>query len=149
MSLLKSDVVEACHQLLESKISTLRQGLEDIKLSLENETKSSVGDKHETARARMQHEQSKLEQQMLELLSQVRELGKVNYAKNNISPAFGSVIYTNNGIFFICIALGKIAIKGTEVFVISPLSPLGKQLLQNKQGSSFELNGTVYSIKKN
>jgi hypothetical protein len=53
-----------------------------------------------------------------------------------------------NGIYlYLCAALPKIAIEGTNVIALSPQSPLGNKLMGNKVGFSFEINGTMYSIE--
>ena len=67
---------------------------------MENETKSSLGDKHETSRARMQSEQEKLGWQMDELKGQYELLYKVDSEKSVEIISNQNLVYTNHGIFF-------------------------------------------------
>ena len=50
---LKTAVRDACYGHLQTRHSSLTAALTEISESINTETKSSVGDKHETARARI------------------------------------------------------------------------------------------------
>ena len=39
------------------------------------------------------------------------------------------------------IALGKLNIEGEDIFIISPISPLGQLMLDKKAGKKVKLNG--------
>ena len=58
--LLKQNIYSQCLLILNQKIEELNSALATATESANNETKSSAGDKHETARAMMQLEQEKL-----------------------------------------------------------------------------------------
>ena len=113
-----------------------------------NETKSSAGDKYETAREVIQQE--------INLnLGRLSELGKLRTTLEHITPTHnatavvpGSVVYTNNGNFYIAISAGKITVDGTSFFAISAASPIGSKLLGKGVGYSFELNGKEFVIEK-
>lgn len=128
-------------------MASLNALLADIGASMENETKSSVGDKHETARARMQFEQGKLEHQLKEVKEQVTELTRIDLSNRHHIAGFGSLLQTNKALFFISISLGKITVEGKDVYVISPLSPIAAKMKGMKTGQSFGFNGVEYSIQ--
>ena len=60
----KQRVYEQCRQRIDEKISLLSHMLEELKESSSNETKSTAGDKHETALAMLQIEQENTGRQL-------------------------------------------------------------------------------------
>ncbi len=142
----KKTVLEACVFLLQKKIELLAYSLREISESMENETKSSVGDKHETARARMQFEQEKLKHQLLELKEQANELQRIDLSAKPVQLGFGTLVTTNKGLFFISIPLGKIEVEEKEIYVISLSSPLGQALKSKVLTESLRFNGSDYQI---
>ncbi|MEI7736383.1 MAG: hypothetical protein WCI49_13015 [Ferruginibacter sp.] len=134
--------------LISQKIQQLEQVLADLKESGANETKSTAGDKHETALAMLQIEQANKRAQLLELQEQKASLNRIN---PTLTPAVivpGSLIKTNKGYFFMSTALGKISFEGQTVIALSPQSPLGKKLIGNKAGDTAAVNGIEYLIEK-
>lgn len=146
-SLFKEHLYIHCNNLIGDKISVIKQSLSDAQFAANNDTKSTAGDKHETSRAMAHLEIEKLSQQLNEL-NRLNEL----YLKLNLdhSPFCkpGSLVKTNKGYFFISVSLGKILFEDLEVFTISPVSPIGKLLLNKKEKESFSLNNTYYIIEK-
>ena len=116
--------------------------------SSNNETKSSAGDKHETARAMMQLEQEKLGKQLKEIEEQKTELVKLDISKTPSLIARGTLIQSDKGFLFLSIGLGKIVVHGEPVFAISPQSPLGLKLLGKKEKDIVEMNEVKYTIEK-
>jgi hypothetical protein len=74
MNTFKANVYQRFLELLDEKISTIRQKLDELQESLKNETKSTAGDKHETARAFVHIEQENTGRQLEVLLQQKAEL---------------------------------------------------------------------------
>lgn len=60
----------------------------------------------------------------------------------------GSVVVTNQRIFFIGVSSEKIDIDGNEVFGISTKAPIYGVMQGLKNGDTFEYNDTKYEIKK-
>lgn len=116
--------------------------------SANNETKSSAGDKHETARAMMQLEQEKLSYQLKDLQDQKLELEKIDISKPSAQIAKGTLIQSDKGFLFLSIGLGKINVDDKTVFAISPQSPLGVKLLGKKENDIVDMNGVKYTIEK-
>ncbi|MCY7309516.1 MAG: hypothetical protein LH619_01940 [Chitinophagaceae bacterium] len=134
-------------QAINDKIAGLQKILADLKESGANETKSTAGDKHETALAMLQIEQANVREQLKEAQQQQAVLKKIN---PELSPAIivpGSLVKTNNGYLFLSIAGGKAIIEGLMVMALSPQSPLGQKLLQASKGGSVTINTTTYTIE--
>ncbi len=133
---------------LNSKAKILQKDITETIESRNNDTKSSAGDKFETGREMMNIEIQKAEKQLSITNKFIEELSKIDLQKNNDRVIYGSVVYTNNGNYFISIAFGKIEIENDVFYSISLASPLGK-ILQNKQvGNSFNFQKKEYIINK-
>ncbi len=145
--MLRADVIKACLHMLAKRKSSIMVDLFDLEESLKTETKSSVGDKHETARARMHNEQAQLQKLQLEVKAQIDAVEKLIPHKSKDMVSIGNLVHTNNGIFFVAIALGKVQLGERSIQVISGNSPLSKKLLGKQNGEQFELNTTMYRIE--
>ena len=143
----KQKVYSCSLQLLDQKIQDLQAALHDLTEGAENDTKSSAGDKHETARAMMQLEHEKISRQLDELNRQKNSLEQI--AINTVSSKIinGSLIKTNNGYLFLSVAIGKINVDDIPVMVFSSQSPIGIKMLGHKAGDTIERNGTRYLIE--
>jgi hypothetical protein len=142
----KEKVYQAFKQLLEEKINDVQLVLKDLHYSAANETKSTAGDKHETALAMLQIEQENKRKQLSELQLQQSLLKKIDPLIISPVALNGSVVYTDNGYFFISVALGKLILDGHTIFSLSPSSPLGRKLTGQRANGKVELNGRTYSI---
>lgn len=144
---LKQEVYAHCLHLLNDRISSLRTILKELEEGSQNDSKSSAGDKHETARAMMQLEQEKTSKQLQEALAQKAELEKTGITAPSSEIKKGSLVKTDGGCLFLAISLGKISVGGAAVMVISPQSPLGLKLLGLKPKDMAGVNGTSYLIE--
>lgn len=142
----KQAVHQQCVLLLHKKQQELQDVLKGLTESAANETKSTAGDKHETALAMLQIEQENTSRQLNLLLTQISFLEKIDVSKHHTNVSNGSLVSTNKGLFYIAIALGKILVEDTPIFVLSLQSPLGNKLSGLQQGDYTELNGTKYNI---
>ena len=131
-----------------AKITLLQQTLADLKESGANETKSTAGDKHETALAMLQIEQANTRAQLQETQVQKTVLEKISNVTNTTKIVQGSLVKTNKGYFYISVALGKILVDDVTVIAISPQSPLGAKLMGLNIHESVEINGNVYLIEE-
>jgi transcription elongation GreA/GreB family factor len=144
---LKQKIYNHFLQVVNDKIILLKKVLADLKESGANETKSTAGDKHETALAMLQIEQANIRGQLSEALTQKASLEKINHSVIAGTIVKGSLIKTNKGYFFMSIALGKAVLEGVAVTALSPQSPLGIKLLGLKRGEAAEINNTNYVIE--
>ncbi|MBL7901519.1 MAG: hypothetical protein JNK73_05945 [Bacteroidia bacterium] len=147
LSYTREEILELCFSVLAEKRNEMERDLSDINDSVNTETKSSAGDKHETARARMQAEQSRLLKQLLEIKAQELDLERIGQLKKETKISLGSIVYTTSGVFFVAIALGKLRFGQTDVHVVSAQSPLAAKMMGRATGETFELNGNSYFIE--
>ena len=134
-------------QLVNDKIGLLQKVLADLKESGANETKSTAGDKHETALAMLQIEQANTRAQLKEAELQKVILEKINPSLAPTVIVNGSLIKTNRGYLFMSVALSKAVIKNITVIALSPQSPLGQKLMELKVSDVVEINNVEYVIE--
>ncbi len=145
---LKQKIYNHYLHLIDEKVNMLQQVLADLKVSGANETKSTAGDKHETALAMLQIEQANTRAQLQEVLTQKAALEKINPILSAFVIVNGSLIKTNRGYLFMSIALGKAVIDNNAVIALSPQSPLGQKLMGLKTGDVALINEMKYSIEE-
>ena len=133
--------------VINSKVLMLQQTLADLKESGSNETKSTAGDKHETALAMLQIKQANTRGQLEEALQQRSVLTAINPDINTIKILQGSYVKTNKGNFYISVALGKLIINGETVMAISPQSPLGAKLMGCCVDDTVTINTHNYLVE--
>lgn len=143
----KQEVYNHFLQLVDEKISRLQKVLNDLKESGANETKSTAGDKYETALAMLQIEQANTRAQLQDVLQQKAALVKIDPLIIPIAAVNGSLLHTSQGFLFLSAALGKSVVNGITVTALSPQSPLGKQLLHLQKGQSATVNNRQYLIE--
>jgi transcription elongation GreA/GreB family factor len=143
---LKLAAVAALRASTTEKVAALEFALAAVVNSRNNETKSTAGDKYETGRAMAQQEQARLQQQLNEAKQQLQQVEAITVHQRKASAAFGSLIATKNNVFLLAFAFGKLSIDGSEVFVLSPSSPLGRQFLGKEAGDYVTFRNTSYHI---
>ena len=134
-------------QIIIDKIVALKNVLDELKESGASETKSTAGDKHETALAMLQIEQANKRTQLKEMQLQLSALEKINPALSPEVIVTGSLIKTNKGYLFLSIAGGKAVIDGETVMALSPQSPLGVKLLSANKNDAVVINAVSYHIE--
>jgi hypothetical protein len=145
--LLKQKIHAHYLSIAANKVAILQQTLADLKESGSNETKSTAGDKHETALAMLQIEQANKRTQLQEALEQKATIEKLANVSNTTTIVPGSLVQTNKGYFYISVALGKAVVDGIAVIAISPQSPLGAKLVGLNVKGEAEINGNVYLVE--
>jgi hypothetical protein len=144
---LKEKVYHHFFQLINDKISLLENKLKELKDIGSNETKSTAGDKHETALAMIQIEQENTRKQLKDALEQKALFEKIDPLKTAASIHKGSLIKTNHGYLFLSIALGKAKLEDMIVTALSPQSPLGIKLIGLQKNDFAEINNIRYQIE--
>lgn len=147
----KQKIYAHCLTLLNSKIQELENTLQELSASAASDTKSSAGDKHETARAMVQIEQENVGKQLNQALEQKSLIEKTashlsRGQGQEVRP--GSLVRTNKGYLYLSLALGKISIDGLTIMVISPQSPLGFKLMGLQVNGSATINGVQYIVQE-
>ena len=94
-------------------------------------------------------------QQEIDLnITRLNELNKLKQTLERIIPGQksnvavpGSVVRTNNGLYYIAIGAGKLKIDAVTYYAISAESPIGEKLHGQMAGYAFEFNGKKFVIE--
>ena len=148
MSNLKEQLYKMCIEYVQKRIGEARQAIDDAQDSSDEETKSSAGDKYETSREMMQQVADRAQVQLNEANKLMVALSTITYNTPHSSADTGSVVYTNNGQFYIAIGAGTLSIDEQNFYAVSPASPIAIKLQGKKAGDEFDLNGRAYKIEK-
>ena len=143
---MKTILLETVKKQLDERMQNAWTAMQAAQASANSESKSSAGDKYETARAMGQldrdmharmYEQARQERTMVERIDLTTAFQK---------GAFGALLHTTMGIFFLAVSIGKLTIDGNTTMVISPQSPVGALLVGKQQGDTFTFRGVNYTI---
>ena len=144
---LKALINDKLKEIVSLRIQTATNAMRSAEESRNNETKSSVGDKYETGRAMMHLEKQKNEVQLNKALTLKQELNQIDINKDQNRVGVGSLVFTNQGIYFISIGLGKLKISNEMFYCISIASPVGRLLHDRSIGESFEFQEKLFHIE--
>jgi len=134
--------------VLEKRALEAEEAMQALKESLESETKSSAGDKYETAREMIRIELDKYEVQLSNTRHLLHELSQIDLEKNYNVVETGSLVVTDSGKYFMAIGVGKVEMAGETIFVISLASPLGQALAGKKAGETGSFQGRNWKIDR-
>ena len=143
----KQKIKSHYQNLLSEKINEFRFMISDLAQDAQNDAKGSAGDKHETALSMMHLEQEKLNQKLAEIIAQKNVVDKIDTDAIHSKVALGSLVQTNEMLFYISAALPKIQLENKTIIAVSPLSPLGSQLMGKSLGDEVEINKNRFQIK--
>lgn len=146
MRKLKEKVIDALERELEERMDLLRQSYNDAIDARNNDTKSSAGDKYETGRAMIQQEIDRMGLRMREIKVLQNELKILPIKEESDTVISGSLVEMDSGIYFLGLSLGKIEVGNTCIYAISTHSPLGKLILNQREGDSVDLNQNKHRI---
>lgn len=143
---LKQNLYNQCINYVHDRMQAAQQAIAEAQQAQHDDTKSSAGDKYETGREMAQQETDRN-------MAQLNEANKLKVILNGINPETasaqvenGSLVFTNNGNFYIAISAGAILLDGVSYFAVSLASPIGAKMRGLKQEDVFELNGKKYVI---
>lgn len=144
----KSSALRALKHEIDERISTLETALDNSRMEMANDTKSTAGDKHETGRAMAQLEQEKLGKQVLAARELKQAIAQIDANEVHAEIQFGSLVAASNGHLFFSVGIGKLIIQNEyePVFCLTITSPLGMALRGKKAGDIVEFNGRKISI---
>ncbi|MEH6305727.1 3-oxoacyl-ACP synthase [Olivibacter sp. CPCC 100613] len=146
LSVIKTMLYSHCQQIVNERIYHAEQGILHAKDAAKGDTKSSAGDKYETTREMMQQEIDRNERQLAEANKLKYQLDGVPITSVSNTIQLGSLVKTNDGLFFLSISLGTVELTSYRFFVISPISPFGQVLLGKQVGDCVEFNRRNYEI---
>lgn len=138
--MLKEKIIEEISKLLEYKISEVEEELNLLTKDKNQITKSSAGDKFETSRATIQSEFDKVSINLIKLKDQLRKIKLISITNKPQKIGYGTLVKTSNSMYMISIGYGKLRLDSKDIYVISPLSPIGKKLINKQEGESISFN---------
>jgi len=144
----KEHLYQLCLSFIEQRIQTAETALTQAREASNDDTKSSAGDKYETSREMMQQDIDRNKRLLIDAEENRKVLETIGHAGPSDSIRGGSLVYTNQGIFYISISAGQLQAEGKTVFAISAASPIGKLMLGKKSKDSFSFNGKNYLIEE-
>lgn len=134
--------------LIQDKIDVFRDRISALTEDSKSDSKSSAGDKHETALSMMHLEQEKANTKLREFIEQKNIFSKINPTTAHHIVSVGSLVLVNDMWLYISCALSKITIDNKNIFAVSPQSPLGSGIIGLKKGDNYLLNGKKYTIEE-
>jgi len=146
-NLFKQKVFQFCKSILEQRILNAEQAMMNAQEAANSEDKSSMGDKYETSRAMGQLDRDMNAKQLVEAQTELNSLMKVNIEFKSDKVISGSIIQTNNDIYFIGAGIGVLEIDKQKVIVLSQKSPLAILFIGKKVGDEILFNAKKIEIK--
>ena len=143
----KSAIISAFKQKLDASLDSINDAIQQTEQSLQDETKSSAGDKYETSREMLQADLDRLEGQRQILQT---SLALFTQSTDSQKISAGSIaeiqIDLQPHTLYIGPAIGNIKTENGEVRSISTASPLGAVLLGKAPSDTFQWNGKSIRI---
>jgi hypothetical protein len=144
----KERIKQICIEKIQNQIAELKELMQDVQRSSNQESKSTAGDKHDTARAQVQIEVERIGNQLKIVEEMYRDLGRILHIKNDQIFA-GSFVETTCGDFYLSVGLGKLTQGNFSFFAVSVNSPISLAMKFLKLGDEFKLpNGSSCIINR-
>lgn len=140
-------VIQALSSAIHSKLNALKAEMSDLKNDLAADTKNTSGDKHETSRAMNQLEQERIGKQLEQSEAMLNSLKALRETQSKNLVGAGQLLRVNGAYYFLSVAFGKLTIENEIVFVLSPASPIGEQLIGKSVGDKIQFNGNELEIE--
>ncbi len=146
--LIKEQLYQFCIEQIQQKLDTINSVMNSAQNSANSETKSTAGDKHDTARAMAHLETEKNAKQLAEINKIKKILPYLKSSKTQLQSTIqlGCVVETSLMNYYISSNLGQITIKNMNFLTISPISPLAKVFMGEKTGYGFNFNQKQITI---
>lgn len=142
----KEEVKSICIQLIEARVQTATDAMEQAQEAANSEEKSSAGDKYETGRAMSQRERDMNAMQLKEAKLELILLYSIVVDKIYKQVESGSVIKTKDKTYFVATGLGSIKVNEEKIYVLSPKAPLALHFIGKRIGEVFQFNGNEFEI---
>lgn len=143
---LKIKLYKACQSYAQSKIDEIKLAISSAQDAANSETKSTAGDKHDTARAMMQLDVEQKSKQQAEAEKLKMALAQFSPHSGKSEIGLGSLVQTNGANYYISVSAGKLEIEGVLYFAVSPISPIAQVMKGMRKGDGFKFNGKRFEI---
>ncbi len=143
---IKKELLEHCLAFISQRIDVAQKAMDDAQESANEEGKSSMGDKHETSRSRLQQQRNQNARQLNEAINVRLVLNLLDPEKEYDAAALGSVVITKLANYFISISAGRIYAGDQKFYAISRDAPLAKVMLGKQAGEVVYFNDKPVEI---
>ena len=144
----KQSVIVAIKNKISATKANITESLDSERFAIQQETKSSAGDKYETQREMIQADIRRSEAQLEE--TKINEEMMDHFHEFNGSIILGTLVHLAQGnnqlILFIGPAVGDLMVEGQKIKTISSVSPFGQLLMGKRQGESFSFNEKSFTV---
>lgn len=142
----KKGLLAFCIRKNQDRLNDITFAMAQAQEAIENDTKSSAGDKYETTREMVQQDLNRYQEQLVQAKKDAVILQQLEIEpKPSVSP--GAIVVTDRAHYFIATSLGKQDVAGAEYMIISAVSPIGRLLLGKGSGDTILFNGTTQTIQ--
>lgn len=145
---LKGILYKLCLNFIEERIQTAETALRQAREASNDDTKSSAGDKYETSREMMQQDIDRNKRLLMDAEENQRLLLSIKDSPASEVTRNGSLVVTDQGIFYLSISAGQLRFEDKTYFAVSSASPIGKMLLGKGKGDKFDFNSRKYLVKE-
>lgn len=142
----KQQLVNACLEYVEERMSKVEAAIKDLEAALKLETKCSMGDKYETGRAMLHLEFEKLSGQHGQYQKLKKTVRMIEVKKPQQAAGFGTVVETGKGNYFISIPAGEIKLENEVFYAVGAGAPIALALAGKKVGDMVIFNGNKLNI---
>lgn len=145
---MKIQVIEYIKLQLDERMQASWNAMQAAQASANEESKSSAGDKYETARAMGQLDRDMYARQYEQARQERVLIERIEPLHTPLHVSLGALVHTSMGFFFIAVSLGSIKVQGETVMVVSSQSPIGALLMGKVVGDSFDFRGKKHQIQQ-
>jgi hypothetical protein len=138
----------AANKLIDARLKEINQQLVELEQNKANETKSSAGDKYETARAMFQQELDLLQRQRGSHERLKNSLAQLDPSESPLKLGLNSLIRTQQGWFYFAVPVGKVQVNDVTVHLLSVESPFAQKLMNSgwPNQSMFSTDAQILEI---
>ena len=142
----KQELVEYMIGLLDERMQVAWAAMEAAQDSANDQSKSSAGDKYETARSMGQLDRNMHARQYEQVRQERVILERIGETEKVMRGAVGALLETTAGWFFISVSLGAVVFNGQTILAVSSSSPVGLSFLGKEAGGEFQFMNKPHKI---
>ncbi|HQQ97377.1 MAG TPA: hypothetical protein PLX35_08935 [Cyclobacteriaceae bacterium] len=145
---IRLQLLAVCNRFVAERILAIEHAIAHAQASAAAETKSSMGDKYETARAMAQQEADHSRAQLADAMALRSMLDQYARQTPGDKIKVGSIVYTSQHNYFIAIPVGAVQVGDESFLVISSVSPIGKLLMGKTAGDQITWQGKLITVQR-
>ena len=142
----KSRALALCRAAILARQADCRRELAELDEAAARETKSSAGDKYETAREMIAQSRRLMEGNLAEAEAALAALDRMDTAPPQARCGLGSLVETSGGWLLVGASLGEVEADGVAIRTLSLASPLGRALKGRGAGDRIAWRGAEIAL---